>query len=236
MNPLKTSFISISLIAGFFLNKGNCQIVDGYIFKFAPISLLDPVGPNIQLGCEFVNSKRATIETDLAFFLPRRVSGDETNRIGDWFGIKFKPEIRFYPKAGNDQLLNEGLYFANEVYFLLNKYKRSDWFVSIDDNGIEGEPYEAYENVLRREIGDNLKLGIQKTIREKYVIDGYFGMGIKYFNTQKLTNISDPICCPRMRFFDPPGGKGLFPSITMGIKIGFFSNKKKTTHNISYTQ
>ena len=110
-----------------------CQNKDHYILKFAPLSLIDPYGPHVHFGLEFISKGKISFETDFAVYIPNIYLNDETPRISNRKGFKLKPEIRFFlngetVKAKN----NRGLYIANEVFFVKDNYKRGDTFRGYD--------------------------------------------------------------------------------------------------------
>ena len=77
-------------------NDLHSQQSDKYIIKFAPLSLIDPYGPNIHFGSEFILKDKLSIETDIAVYIPNPYRKDSTPRIKDRIGFKIKPELRYY--------------------------------------------------------------------------------------------------------------------------------------------
>jgi hypothetical protein len=73
MSKPKISPIFILAIVLFCVTNTNSQTIDGFVIKFTPTSLIDPVGSDLQLGCEYLNSRKTAIETDLGFYFPRMI-------------------------------------------------------------------------------------------------------------------------------------------------------------------
>lgn len=215
--PLLLLLIVISIT-----QKTLCQKADKFILKIAPLSLLDPYGENIHLGSEFISKGPLTFETDFAAYIRIFDRDDNTPRIKDRIYFKIKPEIRYYLNSKKQKTASyKGLYIANELYFISDKFKRGDIFVHHDQALDTNYLYHAYEKIRRFEVGDNFKIGYQSVTKIKLTFDYYFGLGLKYYNGFYDYEITDPICCKVMRLFEIPIYKGIRPNLTFGIKLGY---------------
>jgi len=210
--------ILVILLFSIFSQNAFSQKKEKFILKFAPLSLLDPYGPNYHFGSEFFIKGRISIETDFAIYIPNYNKNDETPRIKDRNGFKIKPEIRFYFKQKDSAgTAYKGWYFADELFFIKDRFKQGDTFITQDHT----EQYFDFEIIKRMEIGNNIKIGYQSIIKNKVIIDSYLGIGIKYIDSKYEYEITDDICCLLNRYFELPLGKGLKPNFTFGVKIGY---------------
>jgi len=202
--------------------KSFCQKENKLILKFAPLGLLEPYGENIHFGSEFISKGQLSIETDFATYIRIFDRDDDTPRIKDRIGFKIKPEIRYYLNSKKQKAVSyKGFYIANELFFISDRFKRGDTYRQYDQTLDTNYLYHAYEKIRRFELGDNLKIGYQSVTKIKLTFDYYFGLGLKYYNGSYDYKITDPICCPVMRFFEIPIYKGIRPNITFGIKLGY---------------
>jgi hypothetical protein len=202
--------------------KSFCQKENNIIVKFAPLGLLEPYGQNIHLGSEFISKGQFSFETDIAAYI--RIFGKDNNppRIKDRIGFKIKPEIRYYLNSKKPKTYGyEGFYIANELNFTIDKFKRGDTFTHFDQVLDTAYSYHDYEKIRRFIIGDNLKIGYQSVTKIRLTFDYYFGVGLQYYNASYDYEITDPICCKVMRFFEIPVYKKIRPVITLGIKLGY---------------
>jgi len=222
MRSIKRIMIFLFLDGILFSQGTFCQNTDHVILKFAPLSLIDPYGPHVHFGLEFISKGKIAFESDFSIYIPNIYFNDETPRISNRKGFKLKPEIRFFLNGETvKEKNNRGLYLANEVFFVKDNYKRGDTFRGYDQELDTTYIYFDYEIIDRYEIGDNLKIGYQVIIKEKLIIDSFLGLGLRYYNAKYDYEITDEICCPTMRFFKLPVGKGVVPSYTLGIKVGY---------------
>jgi hypothetical protein len=201
--------------------RSYCQKEDKLILKFAPLDLIDPYGENIHLGSEFILNSPLTFETDFSAYVGLYNRNKETPRIADRIGFKIKPEIRYYLNSKEKTVCYRGFYVADELYFITDKFKRGDTFRHYDQALDTSFLYHDYERIKRFVIGNNFKIGYQAVTKFKLIFDFYFGIGLKYYNGSYDYKVPDPICCPVMRFFEIPVYKGIKPSITFGIKLGY---------------
>lgn len=199
-----------------------CQDNTSAILKFAPLSLMDPYGENIHFGAEFISDRPLSVETDLAFYIRTYDMNFETPRIKDRKGFKIKPEIRYYLNSEKKgKTTYSGLYIADELYLISDRFKRGDTFAHYDFEQDTSYTYFAYEKIRRLEIGNNIKIGYQAVTKIKLTFDFFFGLGLKYHHGTYDFDIADPPCCPVMRIFEVPVMKGLKPGVTFGIKLGY---------------
>ncbi len=198
-----------------------CQRENRLILKFAPLGLIETYGKNIHVGAEFLSKGQYTFETDFAVYSRTSEKNKNFPRIKDRTGFKIKPEIRYYLKTKKENARYRGFYIANELFFISDNFKRGDTYIHYDTPLDTSYMYKAYEKIRRFELGDNLKIGYQSVTKIKLTFDYYFGLGLKYYNGSVDNKIIDPICCPVMRFFELPVFKGIRPSLTFGIKLGF---------------
>jgi len=167
------------------------------------------------------NYNKLTIETDIATYI--KIFSGDNNRYKDRIGIKIKPEIRYYLSSQKPNTFSyKGFYIANELYFTMDKFKRGDTFAHFDQTSQEIDSlYYDYEKIRRFIVGDNFKIGYQSVTKIKLTFDYYFGVGFQYYNASYDYEITDPICCKVMRFFEIPVYKKIRPVITLGIKLGY---------------
>ena len=197
------------------------QNTDYVILKFAPLSLIDPYGPNIQFGAELIQKGKISFELDFALFLRNFYLIDKTPRISDRKGFKLKPEIRFFLSKENIEERNRGLYLANELFFVKDNFKRNETFRGFDQELNTYYVYYSDEIIDRFEIGDNIIFGYQAVIYQDIIIDTFLGLGLKYYNAKYNREITDEICSHPLRIFELPVGSGVIASYTLGIKVGY---------------
>jgi len=216
LESIKRILIFLFLNGILFSQVTFCQNTDHVILKFAPLSLLDPYGQNIHFGAEFIQKGNSSFEVDFAVYI-----SNSNSRISNRKGFKIKPEIRVFLNKENIVERNKGLYLANELFFIKDNFIRSDTFIGYDQELDTTYLYDDYEIIDRFEIGDNIKIGYQAVTKQNIIIDSFLGIGLRYYNAKYDRKITDEICCPTMRFFELPVGKGVVPSYTFGIKVGF---------------
>jgi hypothetical protein len=217
---MKRIFLILLLITIAVQQYSFGQKADKLVLKIAPLSLLDPFGSNIHLGSEFFIKDRLSLETDVAAYLRVSDRDDDTPRIKDRSGFKVKPEVRYYLNRPNkEQKTFRGFYIADELFFITDKYRRGDTFVKYNES--TQIMYYDYEKIRRFELGNNVKIGYQAVTKIKLTFDFYIGAGLEYYNATYDYEITDPICCPVMRFFENPIYKGFNGSFTFGIKFGY---------------
>lgn len=221
MPRITAFFLGICLISLSHSQSVYSQKSKHLILKFAPLSLLDPYGPNYHFGIEVITKGNISVETDIAVFRTYNRGDLAVPKYVGNNGFKIKPEIRYYLYPKNREgVKNKGIYIANEVFFTKNRQVRGDTFIHFDQDTDTSYIYTDYDIIKRFEIGNNIKIGCQGIIKDRLVIDLFVGVGVKYYHTQYEYEVPDEICCHVIRFFQLPMGEGFRPRITFGIKAG----------------
>jgi len=172
------------------------------------------------LGAEAFTGKNWSLEADFAVYSPD-LKQYETPRISGRKGFKIKPEIRYYRKARDaNGTPSYGFYISGEVFFVKDHFKRGDTFIRNPGTGHPQDLFFDYDIINRFELGSNFKIGHQWKIGKSLAFEWFTGLGIKYINSHYEYEVPYAICCPVIRFFEPPNGKGIRPQFTLGLKLG----------------
>jgi hypothetical protein len=224
-NQLIKTTLLFAFIFGFYISSG--QTIKRKIIKIAPLNLVDPFGPNLLLGGEFILDENIGLELNLAGYIPfDEIFHADQPKIIDFYGIKFKPEVRYYFKARNTE---EGIektkkfsskYISYELFFVGKHYKKGDTFINFSEDPANEESFYAYETIGGFEIGNNAKIGYQYISVSGFTFETYIGFGIAYYNYRYIQEIYAAKCCPKMFAFSTRIGQGFRPNMTLGIKLG----------------
>jgi len=224
-----SQFIILSLLLSFFIGISNlnAQTDKNVILKWAPLNLIDPFGSQLLLGGEFMLNEKIGLEINVAAFIPLYELFDSSEpEIKDQYGIKLKPEIRYYSKSrslaidGENNKKFSSKYVAYELFFVGKQYKRGDTFVTPDENPENRETFFEYETIGGFEIGNNAKFGYQYISASGFAFETYFGFGFAFYNYKYIYEVQAYECCPTMDFLRERTGKGIRANITLGIKLG----------------
>lgn len=224
-NQLLNVVLFFVFIIGF-LNL-NAQEKRKPILKIAPLNLIDPFGSQLLLGSEFMLNEKVGLEINVAAFIPLyEVFDPNEPKIKDQYGIKLKPEIRYYSKSrglkkdGESDKKFSSKYVAYEVFFVGKQYDRGDTFIIYDENRENRETFFEYETIAGFEIGNNVKFGYQHISASGFTFETYFGIGFAFYNYEYIYEVQAYECCPLMHLIPERIGRGIRPNMTLGIKLG----------------
>ena len=189
------------------------------VIKFNPFALINPKGPNVQLGAEYVKGKWS-YGSDIGVFL---TSSSEKGdyRIADRRGIKIRPEVRYYFKPDLDaEKPRLGPYVAGELSLVKDHFKLGDTFVKEWNSDGPDDLFYDYHIISRYEASLRLKIGTQVILWKRLALDMYVGMGLRYNHATFEYRVPYENCCPVMRFFETPIYTGFRPLLALGVKVG----------------
>lgn len=221
--------VKIALFVCFFFGSLGlyAQTKQKPILKIAPLNLIDPFGSQLLLGSEFMLNENVSLEINIAGYIPLyEVFDSDQPKIKDQYGIKLKPEIRYYSKSrslakeGESDKKFSSKYVAYELFFVAQQYDRGDTFIHYDENPENREIFFEYETISGFEIGNNAKIGYQYISASGFTFETYFGFGIVYYNYDYIYEVQADECCPTMNLFPERIGIGIRPNMTLGIKLG----------------
>lgn len=155
----------------------NKNIISILPLKLSPI----PEVPKLELTYEYRFNNKFSIQAEyLHYFNDFKNSGFNVN------GGKVGLEIRKYRRP----FQNSSLYYAIHIDHLRKNYNEGVRFFKTDSDWDNHENY-IYDTarINRKTNSLNLKLGFQ-TILKHFVIDSYFGLGVKYRDVKH--NIATP--------------------------------------------
>lgn len=189
------------------------------LVKWAPLNLLDPVYPALQLGVEFYLKDRWSLEQSLGGCLNCNRKGTATHMLPYVDALKIRTQGRYYLKKDRKELLG-GSYFGGEVYYVWGQYQREAFFV---ENEGGDNCFDSF-GVNRRAMGGNILYGYQLITKRGFVLDAFGGVGLR----QERVNHSDRICpgviesTPDCLFCGLHDAKNQWrPAVVLGVKVGW---------------
>ncbi len=147
---------------------------DKFIFKLAPLSLIDPFTPCIQLGLEFKPTSRLGLQMEYGYSfepLARLVYKKNTWSERQEKYYKLRAEVRYYFIA--NYTLQP--YIALESFWIPHTYrKHNNWFV----RGNQEYQYD-YADIRKNVWGGCAKVGMQRLLSRRWILDVYTGLGAR---------------------------------------------------------
>ena len=228
MNLLK-KLLGILFLSLHFL-VSNAQ-TDKVSIKFSPLALIDDVSmPTIQGGLEVKLSKRIHWYNEVGIKYRRCVNEFSDTDFVQSRGFKLKSEIRYYLKGLNTGFVKQpvqGFYVAGNVFFI-NDYHNTkvNYFALKDSSNIKQDAFGVHKKIF----GINALAGFQHPIYKNFLIDLYFGLGVRFrmvntvdkvFNkdTDSLEQTVDFSVLSIRDNVDAAGGNSVAPNITCGIRL-----------------
>ncbi len=199
------------------------------VLSIAPLNLINPLWPNLQLGSEFFLKDNLGLEINVGTFVPifSEVSPAPTTK--EMYGIILRPELKRYirnrAKKDEDgsQSYFSSYYNAVEVFFWGNTYNRGYSFMRNEDIN---DTYFAYQKIGSYKIGSHLKFGYHIIGRSGLSFDIYMGVGAAYYSAKYIDKIEDlfaPIY--KKPWFSRPIGQCFYYNISFGFKLGYAIKK-----------
>jgi len=200
--------------------------------KYAPTSLLNPVYPAIHMAVECKITGSFSIQPEFGLLLKHHLLNKNEEIIGwDSYdsennGFFIKVDFRKY------FLRDPSLYGAAQVQFIKNNYKRTDEFDASPELTLFNQfcstcVSESY-TINKTAIGLNLKIGYQKEIIDRIIVDFYGGLGINYLTNKHSVNSElhkNPAVADGLITYYQPHYPGSYiyplPTLAIGVKIGY---------------
>lgn len=213
-------FTILLLSLSFSYTQEEQQKPANYFIALSPLSLINYTdGSSLRITIERKAFKHFTVSSEIGFYISW---GNNFGYKNDPGGFIVKPCLKYYLK--NEHNFNS-LYIAIEYQYKTQKYSLAD---SIQMNN---SPTYAKSYSMKRKINCiSVKLGNFKTIKNRFVVEWYAGLGVRFF--QSVTNLSAPEYDNILRgeqygnstsagYFARTIGQHVYPNITLGIKTGF---------------
>ncbi len=189
------------------------------LVKWAPLNLIDPAYPALQVGVEFKIHDRWSLEQQFGGCLNCNREGTATQLLPFVDAIKARTQGRFYLNKARKEALR-GSYLAVEGLYVWSQYQHDAFFV--DNEGRDG-CFDKFD-VKRRGVGLNGLYGTQFIGKRGFVVDFFTGVGIRHERVQHLgRNCLGMIdSYPDCLFCSIHDRKSrLRPSVSLGIKLGW---------------
>jgi hypothetical protein len=185
------------------------------------LSLLEPNAGGPSIGLEYFISDYFTLGTDVGVILynPEKT---EANKLGNPFGYKIKPEIRYYLyKKNADKHVR--LFFGIEGLFLKTSTRNYNSLPILDNTGNWVYNYLGGYDEIKSVTGVVTKAGIQipRFLLKKMLLEIYAGVGFRYKvysykNFPAGANIADRT--QGWGIFNTDAD-GTYPSVSAGFKL-----------------
>ena len=218
------------LLSGILISLNGFSQDKKVILKFSPLALVDEVSfPTIQAGIELSMTKRISWYNEFGIKY-RKGYYEKTDTVhASPNGFKAKTEVRYYLNFSKASLLKsmEGFYLAANAFYTRDFHNTGiKYYYRQDSSTARIDNFAVKKTVW----GINMLTGIQKSIRKKFMIDFYTGLGIR-FRTVLATNIEfdyykDDLIGPYdltvqgiLNQTDTKGGKETLPNLTLGIRL-----------------
>ena len=191
--------------------------------KITPLKVIGLVNASFELCYERKTSEKFATQLTAAYVLPSLTMNnyrDFSDAKGFRVAIEEKIFITFF-----DEVFPS--YVSFELNYLNQEY-RSTWDY-IDGNSIQNYYETTYIDTIRvhkQTYSLNLKLGYQKVFAKRFVVDVYFGIGLKYRDVyhSERANPNDKEVKPRhinLYYESNREGKSLTISMPINIRFGF---------------
>ena len=207
-----------------YLTYNPLKIADpSYIFKLAPLSVLNSLNPGLELGLELKGRNNFSSQYSASYLLPYYIINDETD-YGPYirekqsgYAVSFEEKYYFTRPAPN------GPYVSLEGRFLSKEYEDVSRF-----GPSKSSSYMDTFQVARQAISVNAKIGYQKIINQ-FVIDAYLGMGVTFNSVENYDrkNPDDKLTyfnyVEYFKFSDFDMVEGVYRTISLpiNVKIGW---------------
>jgi hypothetical protein len=189
------------------------------LIKTTPFSLVNFFdGPSYKIALEFKFIKNTSLEIGLGNFLSYSKENGSNGK-----GIIINPEIKYYLNHNNQSL---GRYIALDYNYKDQVYGWSDTVITKQGSVIQKE-YKNY--TIHKFLNTvNLKYGILRVYKNIFVVDYFFGIGIKFKNTSSTLTTEEA----NSIIYTGDYGGGyvpvkneigtfVYPNFTAGLKLGF---------------
>jgi hypothetical protein len=192
------------------------------------LSLLEPQNGGPTIGIEYFVTSHFTAGTDVGFIFYRigeTEQGSGIDKLGNPFGYKIKPELRYYLYKENKEK-RVRLFFGIEGLFLKSTTRNYRELPIRDNTGNIVFNYLGGYDEVKNVTGGALKAGIQIPyfITKNMLLEVYAGIGLrnKIYSTKNVPVGADVRDRANRGTFDIGTDiNGVYPSIPLGFKIIF---------------
>jgi hypothetical protein len=165
------------------------NIYDQYknVIKFTPLKIIGFNHPSIELSYERKTGKRFSTQLMASYLLPKFLLFLEPDDLSIFGGFRASVEERFY----FEEFALMGSYVGLELNYL---NKQRTHVMDFGWRTFDEQYYTDTFTIKKQFYSLNLKIGYQKIVN-RFTIDAYVGLGIKYRNVEHLDrlNPNDPI-------------------------------------------
>jgi len=186
-----------------------------FIFKMAPLTLIDPYTPGLSLGLEFQPFDAASIQFEYNIpFAPLSFFNYNEGKLNHQT-TRYRGEFRYYPGRPDEAA---AYYLAAEGFFTAENYSRENSTL-LRDNILYAF---ATSNVNRTVIGGAFKGGYQFTLNGYVMLDVFAGIGVRHV---AITHDASALFPSALQFDERWGGdqkEGAFlrPHFALGFRLG----------------
>jgi hypothetical protein len=199
------------------------------IIKFCPLALLDDTSfPTIQGGIEIKLNNRISWYNEAGIKYRTSILDQTDTSFTKSSGFKLKTEVRYYLKKEYriKRHTLKGFYFAANAFFTRDVYNKELTYYTNTDTTLRNDAYNSKKKVL----GLNVLLGMQQKLSNKFMIDIYLGIGIRYIdisnyheeynkNTDNLFHTIDLNIHSIREESDATAGPSVLPNLTGGLRL-----------------
>lgn len=197
--------------------RGDSQGVKGYFnqLKFAPLKLLGPVNPGLELSYERRYKSRWSSQVAGTYLLPRAVYVPD-GVDPDKKGFKIAMEQKYYL----GKLAHKGKYLAGEVEYMYSHNR-----AAMNFGPTFFQHYKDTFELTKHNFCLNLKFGYYTSFK-RMIIDFYGGIGLQYRDATHSgrSNPQDQLAPSRhynLPMFYNREGRSWNVNFPLGLRIGY---------------
>jgi hypothetical protein len=176
----------IFFLAALFLFTASRAQHPTWAVKLCPLSLIDEASfATVQGGLEFNLSKKLSWYNEMGLGYRKSYYDAPDSQFISPKGIKLKSEIRWYlyqKNSGPWARVLEGSYLAANFFYTGDHHNAAVYYFL---NGDSSDEHRDVFSVHKQVWGFNLLSGKQRSIGRHFMIDVYYGLGIRF---RKIAN------------------------------------------------
>ena len=185
------------------------------LLKLHPLGFLEPEGI-AQVGLEYVLNPKTTVQLEAGYVYNGVPLFNELDGLS---GYRVRGELRAYESP--NFYIAVDLMFKNVIWSDSERVGRE-----CTDFGNCSYWQDLEYQIRKRRVSYHIKLGHQDYLSKRLVYDVFFGAGLRHVRSDRLGLPDDAQLPIRGAFLFSDDSNYIFPSLTLGFKVGILLNKK----------